>query len=143
VGFGTTRPVVFAACGAVVALAIAACAGSVAPTSSTGYDPRALPSGPVGESIAYGHAIIVRTPRLMKAFVRADMACAACHIAAGTQARGGSFIGVYARFPQWNKRARRVITLQDRISECFLYSMNGRPPAYTSKAMIAIVAYIA
>ena len=71
------------------------------------------------------------------------MSCADCHIAAGTQPRGGSFVGTYARFPQWNKRAHRVIALQDRIAECFLYSMNGRAPAYNSKPMIAIVAYIA
>jgi thiosulfate dehydrogenase len=110
---------------------------------SVAYDPHALPAGPVGESIAYGHAIVVKTQRLMKGFVRADMSCADCHLRAGTQARGGSFVGVYGRFPQWNKRAHRVIALQDRIAECFLYSMNGRAPAYNSKAMIAIVAYIA
>jgi thiosulfate dehydrogenase len=107
------------------------------------YDPRALPSGPVGQSIQYGYSLIVKTHRLMKQYVRADMSCAACHIAAGTQPRGGSFVGVYGRFPQWNKRAHRVIALEDRIAECFLYSMNGKPPAYDSKAMIAIVAYIA
>ncbi|HEX8827363.1 MAG TPA: c-type cytochrome, partial [Xanthobacteraceae bacterium] len=76
-------------------------------------------------------------------YVRADLSCSACHIAAGTRARGGSFIGVYGRFPQWNKRAHRIIALQDRIAECFLYSMNGRAPSYSSKAMIAIVAYMA
>jgi thiosulfate dehydrogenase len=59
------------------------------------------------------------------------------------QPRGGSFVGTYGRFPQWNKRSHRVIALQDRIAECFLYSMNGTPPAYNSKAMIAVVAYIA
>ena len=57
--------------------------------------------------------------------------------------RGGTFVGVYDRFPQWNERAKRVITLHDRIAECFLYSMNGRPPGYASKEMVAIVDYIA
>jgi thiosulfate dehydrogenase len=107
------------------------------------YDPRALPTGPVGDSIAYGYALIVKTHHLMGQDVRADLNCTDCHIAAGTKERGGSFIGTYARFPQWNKRAHRVIALQDRIAECFLYSMNGRAPAYSSKTMIAIVAYIA
>jgi thiosulfate dehydrogenase len=107
------------------------------------YDPKALPTGPVGQSIQYGYALIVKTHRLMKGYVRADMEWAACHINAGMQPRGGSFVGVYSRFPQWNKRAHRVIALQDRIAECFLYSMNGKPPAYNSKPMIAIVSYIA
>jgi thiosulfate dehydrogenase len=132
-----------AALGAIVALALAACAGGSSRSAQTLYDPQALPSGPVGESIAYGRELIVNTHRLMPGFVRSDMSCDACHLAAGTQARGGSFVGVYGRFPQWNRRAHRVIALQDRIAECFLYSMNGKAPAYNSKAMIAIVAYIA
>lgn len=125
-----------------LAATVAACSVGAPKRGEALYDPRALPTGPVGDSIAYGYAIMVRTHRLMRKYVRADLECADCHIAAGTQPRGGSFIGTYARFPQWNKRARRVIALQDRIAECFLYSMNGRPPAYNSKPMIAIVAYI-
>src|SRR5580692_3701588 len=128
---------------ATVAFGLAACSGSRPGTGSPLYDPHTLPSGPLGKSIAYGHDIIVQTQSLMKPYVRAQMSCAACHLAGGTQPRGGSFIGLYGRFPQWNKRARRVIALQDRIAECFLYSMNGKPPAYDSKAMIAIVSYIA
>jgi thiosulfate dehydrogenase len=127
---------------AATSLIVAACAGS-RPRSETLYDPRALPTGPLGLAIAYGHAIVVDTPHLMKGYVRAKMTCAACHVDAGTKQRGGSFIGTYGRFPQWNKRAHRVIGLQDRLAECFLYSMNGRPPAYNSPAMIAMVSYIA
>ncbi|HZY96222.1 MAG TPA: c-type cytochrome [Candidatus Cybelea sp.] len=124
-------------------LAVSGCFGGGTRSAPALYDPHDLPSGPLGQSIEYGYALIVKTHRLMKGYVRADMSCDACHIAAGTQARGGSFVGVYGRFPQWNKRAHRVIALQDRIAECFLYSMNGKAPAYNSKAMIAIVAYIA
>ncbi|HET6274737.1 MAG TPA: c-type cytochrome [Candidatus Cybelea sp.] len=123
--------------------ALAASVGCAARKTAALYDPQALPTGPVGETIARGHALITQTRRLMRAYVGADLTCADCHLGAGTQARGGSFIGTYARFPQWNGRAHRVITLHDRIAECFLYSMNGRAPAYDGKAMVAIVAYIA
>lgn len=125
----------------IVAAAIAATACS--PARQAAYDPQALPPGPVGRAIAYGHDIVVDTPHLMKGYVRARMSCEACHLDAGTKPKGGSLAGTYARFPQWNRRAHRVIALQDRIAECFIYSMNGRPPAYTSKPMIALVAYIA
>jgi cytochrome c len=33
---------------------------------------------------------------------------------------GGSFLGIYATFPQWNKRSHRFIALQDRLDDCFL-----------------------
>lgn len=131
----------------VFALALGACsAGSNAAKDVTRppYDPNALPAGPVGDSIRYGHDIIVHTQVLMKGYVRADMSCAACHIDAGTKPKGGSLVGAYARFPQWNTRSHRVIALQDRLTECFLYSMNGRAaPSYSSREMIALVSYIA
>ncbi len=117
--------------------------GAPSVSAARPYAPNALPSGPVGDAIRYGRDIIVDTQRAMPGNVKAKMSCAACHLAGGTQPRGGTFVGLYAQFPQWNKRSHRVIALQDRIAECFLYSMNGRPPAYTSKQMIAIVAYIA
>ncbi len=109
-------------------LAASACHGAqpaIAP-----YDPSTLPSGALGEEIRYGREIVMQTRRVLPADVRVRMDCAACHIDGGTQPRGGSFVGMYAAFPQWNKRAHRVIALQDRIAECFLYSMNGRAPAY-------------
>jgi thiosulfate dehydrogenase len=129
----------------VLALALAACSvgsNNTFEVSRPTYDPKALPPGPVGESIRYGHDILTRTQVLMKDYVRTDMSCAACHIDAGLKSKGGSLVGAYARFPQWNKRSKRVITLQDRLAECFLYSMNGRPPAYSSREMIALVSYI-
>ncbi len=130
---------------AVLVLALWACSAGSNGTKEVArptYDPKALPAGPVGDSIRYGHDIMIRTRVLMKDYVRSDMSCAACHIDAGTKPKGGSLVGAYLRFPQWNKRSRRVIALQDRLAECFLYSMNGRPPAYSSREMIALVSYI-
>jgi thiosulfate dehydrogenase len=125
-------------------VAVAACsAAGVRGGRQRLYDPHALPPGPMGAEIAYGHDLIAHTHRLMPGYVKADMDCQACHVDAGTKPKGGSFVGLYARFPHWNKRSRRVIALQDRIAECFLRSMNGRPPAYSSREMIAMTAYIA
>lgn len=104
--------------------------------------PRPQATGAVGEVVAYGRELILHTRKHLRPYVTANMDCAACHVNAGTKARGGSFVGIAAQFPQWNKRAHRVITLQDRLAECFLYSMNGHPPAYQSREMVAMVAYI-
>jgi thiosulfate dehydrogenase len=103
----------------------------------------ALPTGREGALIVYGRNIVHDTSRYAAANTRVGMSCEACHIDGGTKAHGGSYRGIYAQFPQWNKRAKRFITLQDRLAECFLYSMNGTPPAYSSREMIALTAYIA
>ncbi len=121
--------------------------GVVAASLAGGGEPNAEPRpGPPGSEqalVRYGRDIIERTQEIMPGYARAGMSCEACHVRAGTKPHGGSFAGIYATFPQWNARAHRYIALQDRLAECFLYSMNGKPPAYASKEMIALVAYIA
>lgn len=136
------RSTVFSIVTLCVVVAVAGCS-QPSSTAPPAYDSAALPSGPLGAQIRYGHDLVTDTQKYLKSNVRAQMSCSACHVAAGTQPRGGSFSGVYAQFPQYNKRSNRIITLQDRLAECFLYSMNGRPPAYQSREMIAMVAYIA
>jgi thiosulfate dehydrogenase len=127
--------------------AVAAHAGdlgqSPAPAATAPYDPAELPPGGLGDSIKLGREIVMNTQQAMKGYVGAKLDCAACHLNGGTTAKGGSFIGTAAYFPQYNKRSNRIITLHDRIAECFLYSMNGRPPNYASKQMVGLVAYIA
>ncbi len=136
----------FAAAG-ILALALGGCNGSKsAPEQNAGgQTARAvsdLPQGPMRDMVEYGRTLIVHTRQHLRPYITANMDCSACHVNAGTKARGGSFVGIAAQFPQWNKRAKRIISLQDRLAECFLYSMNGRPPPYQSREMEAMVAYI-
>jgi thiosulfate dehydrogenase len=125
------------------ASSLVACGGKPPSTAAApSYDPSALPAGPQGESIRYGRELILNTRKHLKPYITSNMDCAACHVDAGTKPRGGTFIGTAATFPQWNKRANRMIALQDRLAECFLYSMNGHPPPYQSREMIAMLSYI-
>ncbi|HTW83152.1 MAG TPA: c-type cytochrome [Candidatus Sulfotelmatobacter sp.] len=101
-----------------------------------------IPPGPQGELIRYGRALLTDTQANAGPYVRAGMSCDACHLDAGTKPHGGSLLGIAANFPQWNKRAKRFITLQDRLDECFLYSMNGTPPPPNSREIIALSAYV-
>ena len=120
-------------------------AASAGPSAdSAAPAPGPLPTGEEGALITYGRNIIHDTSRYSGAYViKAGMSCQACHLGDGTKAHAGSLLGIYAKFPQYNKRAKHYITLQDRLAECFLYSMNGTPPAYSSREMIALTAYIA
>jgi thiosulfate dehydrogenase len=128
-----------------VLVVVALCGSSPGVSAPAGVAPaaQASPAGSYEALVSYGRDIIHDTPHYAGRYIRAGMSCEACHIDAGMKPHGGSFRGIYAKFPQWNKRAKRFIALQDRLAECFLYSMNGTPPAFTSKEMIALTAYIA
>lgn len=147
-GSRMTKAQVVRAVLAVVALVVIATFYSVR-SSAMANDPATIaaqapiPSGPEGDLIRYGRSLITDTPKYASQYVKAGMSCSACHLNGGTKPRGGSLLGVYAKFPQWNKRSKRFITLGDRLQECFLYSMNGTPPAPYSREIIAMTAYIA
>ena len=101
------------------------------------------PAGPEGAVLVRARQLLDHTGTLLPQNVGADLTCSSCHIAAGTRASAFSFLGAYAKYPQYNARAHRFIALQYRINECFLYSVNGKALAYTSPEMIALTAYIA
>ncbi len=105
-------------------------------------DLASIPSGPVGESIRRGQQMFLNTPRFVPAYVGNRMSCNDCHIQSGTAAYAAPMVGLPGLFPMYNKRAARVITLEDRIQECFTRSENGRPLPYGSPELTALVSYI-
>jgi len=121
----------------------AACIGLAAIVPGNLAQPAPSSVRPDVAFLAYGGRLVSSTKTLLPRNVSADLNCDSCHRSRGTVAHGLSLKGSYTTFPKWNARAGRYIEVQDRIAECFLYSMNGKPPAYYSRQMIAITAYIA
>ena len=126
---------------ALLVSALTACNGGGNATS-TAYDVTALPTGPVGESIRYGHDLIVDTHHYMKANVRAKMDCAACHLDAGTKPKGGSFLDVCALPAMEQARASRHRAARS-FGRMFLVQHERHAAGVPSREMIALVAYIA
>ena len=129
--------------GALAALSLATLSLALAFAARSSRAPAAEPSPSAQAFLAYGRSLFARTKALMPAYVKANFSCSSCHLANGRRPHGLSLLGSYAGFPRWNARASRFIAVQDRIAECFLYSMNGKPPAYESREMIALTAYLA
>lgn len=101
-----------------------------------------IPAGPSGDSIRYGVHLFEETPWYAPQFTGNRVSCSDCHIENGTAPYAAPMVGLPARFPMYNKRAGHVISLQDRIQECFTRSENGRPLPYDGQEMRALVAYI-
>lgn len=105
---------------------------------------RKLPAGPLGEMIRLGESLVesTTTHELTKPYVGNSLNCTSCHLANGTDRRAASFIGVATAYPAWAPREGRVITLEDRVLNCFMRSCNGIRPPLGSKPSVAITAYI-
>lgn len=103
-----------------------------------------LPPGELGVVIAMGKEMIEKTGEhpLSKPYVGNALTCTSCHLDAGTHPEAGSFLGVATAYPAWSPREERVITLEDRVLNCFMRSMNGTRPPNGSEVSVAMTAYI-
>ena len=86
---------------------------------------------PNAEQINYGKRLLNETRRLLPNNTGASMNCNSCHVQQGKKPMGAPYINTVNSFPQFNPRANRVVTLEDRINGCFMRSMNGKPLART------------
>ncbi len=106
--------------------------------------PQKYPDGELGKMVKLGEDIIMHTNThpLTKDFVGDDLTCTNCHFDGGKAKTLGTFIGTAAAFPAYSPREKTVQTLQDRINNCFMRSMNGTRPIIDTKASVAMAAYI-
>ncbi|WP_242394713.1 c-type cytochrome [Anaeromyxobacter oryzisoli] len=103
--------------------------------------PTELPGGELGETVKLGKLLFEQTAThpLTKAYAPSALSCASCHPASGS---ASTLVGVATAYPAWSPREKAVITLEDRVLNCFMRSMNGRRPPNGSRASVAITTYL-
>jgi thiosulfate dehydrogenase len=100
-------------------------------------------AAPNAEQLILGLRIVTETKAMLPEHVGDALACTSCHLNGGTVANASPFNGLATVFPTYNARAGRIISLQERLNDCMLRSMNGTRVSDDSKDMKAMVAYIA
>jgi len=96
------------------------------------------------EVVMLGEAIVANTTThpLSKEYVGNALNCTSCHLDNGRHATAGTFIGTATAYPAWSARENRVITLEDRVLNCFMRSCNGIRPPLGSQLSVAVTTYI-
>ncbi len=102
----------------------------------------AIPAGPLGDAVRRGQQIVEHTYETLPDHVGARLHCTSCHLHGGTTPFAGPWIGISGMFPEYRSRNARVITLGDRINDCFVRSMNGTALDPGSEDLAAIEAYM-
>lgn len=133
-----------------VVLGLLACVG--ASSMADGFPkaaPKVYPDGELGRMVKLGEAILNTTDThpLTKDLVGDKLQCKSCHLKGsdgkpGTGLGIGTFIGTATAFPAYSKREKTVQSLQDRINNCFMRSMNGKRPIVDTEASMAMATYI-
>jgi thiosulfate dehydrogenase len=110
-------------------------------------DLNSLPGDGQGKLIRYGHELISNTslffgPKGTIAAITNGMDCQNCHRDAGAKPYAGCFSAVASTYPQYRNRSGRVESIEFRINDCMMRSLDGKPIDTTSKEMQAMVAYL-
>jgi len=111
--------------------------------------PKEYPQGAVGDMVKLGEEILLKTDThpMTKDLVNNKLTCVNCHLRGadgkpGTADGIGTFTDTATAFPAYSKREKTVQTLQDRINNCFMRSMNGKRPIIDTPASLAMATYI-
>jgi thiosulfate dehydrogenase len=104
--------------------------------------PETIPGDQRGEQIRLGYQIVVHTQDYAAAYVGNKLNCTNCHLDAGLDPNAASFVGLSRVYPEYRARVARVMTLADRVNECFERNLNGKPLPSDSSKLQAVVAYI-
>lgn len=91
--------------------------------------------------IKRGYDLFMNTQQLRGENVFNDMNCRNCHLGEGRLHWSAPIWPAVTTLPNYRDKNWQVNSLEERIAGCFSYSMNGKPPAYGSDNMLALVAY--
>ena len=96
------------------------------------------------ETIELGRLLVEQTAThpLTEPYVGASLNCTSCHLDNGTHPTAATFLEVATAYPAWAPREKTVVTLKDRVLNCFMRSCNGTRPPQGSLPAVAITAYI-
>lgn len=111
--------------------------------SNAAVDTVIFPDGPEGVAAKRGFAILASTRDSLPNYVGNGLRCFSCHLDNGRRPNSMPLTGVYARYPSYSTRDGRVLTIQDRVNNCFRRSLAGRDVPADGKDMHDIVAYLA
>jgi thiosulfate dehydrogenase len=121
---------------ALAAVLLLASAGAVRAADAPFAPPAAntVPPGPLGDAIRLGRKTAEQTS--------AALSCTSCHLQGARTPNAAPWVGLWGVYPEYEARSGRVITLADRINECFRRSMNGKPLPLDSVAMRGLLSFI-
>jgi len=108
-------------------------------------DPEQAPPE-IRDSVMRGYRLILNTGYYAPNYAHNELSCTNCHFFGGDTLGGKnggiSLVGVTTTYPQFSKRSGKVITLSERVNNCFQRSMNGRPLPLDSRMMNDILNYL-
>lgn len=104
--------------------------------------PDNVPSGAFGRSVAAGEDLFESAQSAGKSLSGNGLVCENCHLDRGRLANAAPMWDAFVAYPKADDESGKVATLEERIADCFRFSLNAPPPAFDSAEMTDLVSYM-
>jgi len=100
-----------------------------------------LPQDKYGDLVRQGARIFTNTPEYARRYSGNGLSCSNCHLNAGRQSHAAPMWAAWGMYPAYLAKTDRVNTFEERVQQCFRFSLNGIAPPLDSHEVRALVAY--
>jgi thiosulfate dehydrogenase len=102
----------------------------------------AMPGGTIGALVRQGYDIFKDTPKYAPRYAGNGLSCGSCHLDNGRKPNAIPMWGAAGLYPKYEPRVHQVITLSQRVQQCFVSSLHGYVPPRDSETLLALESYI-
>ena len=100
-----------------------------------------IPTSKYGDMVKLGRNIFSDTQHYAKRYAGNGLNCTNCHLQEGRKPYAAPLWAAYPMYPAFRNKTRDVVTFEERVQDCFKYSMNGIAPTLDSPEIKALTAY--
>jgi thiosulfate dehydrogenase len=100
-----------------------------------------IPNDRYGDDVRLGMNIFSRTNEYASRYTGNDLVCTNCHLDKGRKANAAPLWAAYGMYPSYRKKNDQNNSFEERIQQCFRFSMNGFAPALDAPEIKALVSY--
>jgi thiosulfate dehydrogenase len=100
-----------------------------------------IPDDRYGGDVNLGFKIFTQTRRYAGRYSGNNLKCSSCHLDSGRKPNAAPLWAAYGMYPAYRKKNDQNNTFEERIQQCFRFSLNGFAPALDAPEIKALVSY--
>ncbi len=100
-----------------------------------------IPDDKYGDMVRLGRNIFINTQVYGKRYVGNGLNCSNCHLQEGRKPYAAPLWAAFGMYPMYRHKTHTVVSFEQRIQDCFRYSLNGIAPTLDSPELQALVTY--
>jgi len=104
-------------------------------------DDAQIPSDKYGDEVRLGKKVFTETHTYAGRYTGNGLTCSNCHLDAGRRANAAPLWAAFGMYPAYRAKNDRSNSLEERIQQCFRFSLDGISPTLDAPEVRALVAY--